>query len=161
MNKYLIITVFIMSMSVTGFTQRIVKCIDPSKIVFTAKMDSLTSMDQGVYINIKTSIKNNSSDTLRYLSMSCSWAKYYQITSATLHLPIPQCDNDSAILVSVLPHHSQKTILRVISLMSPAQLHNTRFKVRMTFVQACDIDKASRELRRSKNLILSNTVLIK
>jgi hypothetical protein len=45
--------------------------------------------------------------------------------------------------------------------MSPQQLHNTKFKVSMTFVQACDIDKASKELRKSKNVILSNTVSIK
>jgi hypothetical protein len=160
MNKYLIVALFFFGIYCTGYAQA-VKCIDPSKIAFTAKLAAVKSIDQGVYITVKTSITNNSSDTLRYLSMSCSWANYYVIDQRALHLPTPQCDRDTALLIVIPPHKQQEAVLRLISLLTAKQLHNTKFKVGFKFVQACDTDKASKELRKSKNVVWSNNLVIK
>jgi hypothetical protein len=160
MNKYLIGTVLFLGIYFTGFSQ-LFKCVDPSRVAFTAKTESIRSMDQGVYIFIKTTIANNSSDTLRYLSMSCSWANYYVIDERAIHLPTFQCDKDTALLITVKPHQKEEKILRVISLLPVKQLHNLKFRVGFKFVQACDTDRASKELRRSKNTLWSNSLTIK
>ncbi|HTB99729.1 MAG TPA: hypothetical protein VK705_03510 [Ferruginibacter sp.] len=160
MNKCLIISIFLIGISIAVNAQ-ILKCVDPSYIAFTAKVDNIKSMDQGIYINVQTTITNNSSDTLRYLSMSCSWANYYVIDSRAFHLPTSECDKDTALLIQVAPHKRQETMLRLISLLNTKQLHSVKFKIGFKFVQACDTDKASKELRRSKNTIWSNSLMLK
>jgi hypothetical protein len=160
MNKRVAITIFFVAIYFTGVAQ-VLKCVDPSRIAFTAKISSIKNMDQGIYLSVETIIMNNSSDTLRYLSMSCSWANYYTIDERAIHLPTPQCDQDTALLIQVLPHSNKKTTLRLIALMSTKQLHNIQFKVGFKFLQACDTNKASKELRKSKNVIWSNSLTIK
>jgi hypothetical protein len=160
MKKRVVITIFFIGIFFSGISQ-VLKCIDPSRIAFTAKISSIKNMDQGIYLSVETIIMNNSSDTLRYLSMSCSWANYYTIDERAIHLPTPQCDEDTALLIKVPPHSNKKATLRLISLMSTKQLHNIQFKIGFKFLQACDTNKASRELRKSKNVIWSNSLIIK
>jgi hypothetical protein len=160
MNKYLIVSIFLISISIGGSCQT-VKCVDPSHIAFVAKVDDIKNMDQGIYIDVQTTITNNSSDTLRYLSMSCSWANYYIIDVRAFHLPTSQCDRDTALLIEVAPHQQQETMLRLISLLNAKQLRSVKFKIGFKFVQACDTDKASKELRKSKNTIWSNSLTLK
>jgi hypothetical protein len=160
MNKRIAITILFVAIYITGISQTL-KCVDPSRIAFTARINSIKNMDQGIYLSVETTIMNNSSDTLRYLSMSCSWANYYTINERAIHLPTPQCNEDTALLIQVAPHSNKKATLRLIALMSTKQLHNIEFKIGFKFLQACDTNKASRELRRSKNVIWSNSLTIK
>jgi hypothetical protein len=160
MNKYLIVTLFFAGIYCTGNAQ-VLKCVDPSHVAFSAKVATVKSIDQGVYITVKTAVTNNSSDTLRYLSMSCSWANYYVIDQRAIHLPTPQCDRDTALLIMIPPHKQREVVLGLISLLTAKQLHNAKFRVGFKFVQACDTDKAFKELRKSKNVIWSNSLVIK
>lgn len=161
MIKQLLNTIIFINIYFTGAAQS-VKCIDPSLIIFKAKVDSAKNMDQGIYmIPVKTTITNNSSDTLRYLSMQCSWAQYYVVDEDGLHLPVAHCDQDSAILITIAPHKHEERIIGLVSLHNTKQLHSEKFKVGLIFVQACDLDKASKQLKKSKNTIWSNTLSIK
>jgi hypothetical protein len=160
MKRRGVILIFLVGISFSGISQ-VLKCVDPARIAFTAKISSIKNMDQGIYLSVETIIMNNSSDTLRYLSMSCSWANYYTIDERAIHLPTPQCSEDTALLVKVAPHSNKKTTLRLISLMTTKQLHNISFKVGFKFLQACDTNRASKELRKSKNIIWSNSLIIK
>ncbi|HMG83013.1 MAG TPA: hypothetical protein VK559_08250 [Ferruginibacter sp.] len=160
MTKHLLVTIFLVGIYFTGISQQL-NCVDPSHIAFAAKITSVKNMDQGIYISIKTTVTNNSSDTLRYLSTTCSWGKNYVINKEALNIPVASCNEDSAVLITIAPHQYNEKIIRIISLYNAEQLHGIKFKVGMKFVQACDLDKASKELRRSKNMIWSNNLQLK
>ncbi|HTB51831.1 MAG TPA: hypothetical protein VK718_03575 [Ferruginibacter sp.] len=138
--------------------------VDPINIPhlgFTAKIESIKSMDQGVYISISTTVINNFPDTLQYLTMSCSWGKYYVLDTRAIFLPVPQCNNDSALLVKIAPRKQEVRVIRLISLETARQLHNVKFRIGFKFVQADVTNKASKQLKRSKNIVWSNTICIK
>lgn len=69
--------------------------------------------DSSAYLHVKTSIINNSSDTLCYLTMSCSWEEFYIINSRELLFPIKSCDENGLILMKIPPHKMAERLLEL------------------------------------------------
>lgn len=89
--------------------------------------------DSSAYLHVKTSIINNSSDTLCYLVMSCSWEEFYIINSKELLLPIKSCDENGFILMKIPPHKTAERLLLLTSSKNANQLHNIKFKIGFKF----------------------------
>lgn len=63
---------------------------------------------------LETTINNNTNDTLRFGSMSCSWSDIYTLSNPKLSLDVPECDKNSPIIIKVIPQTNAKTFFNVI-----------------------------------------------
>jgi len=105
---------------------------------FTVQLDGWHGTKQflinsSLCMYVKTIITNNSSDTLSYLTMSCSWEEFYIIDSKELSLPMKSCDENGLTLMQIPPHKTIEKLLLLRSSKNKNQLHNTKFKIGFKF----------------------------
>lgn len=101
---------------------------------FTAQLDGWHKnnqypSDSSPYLHVKTSITNNSTDTLYYLTWSCSWEKFYIIDSKDVIFSTYACDENGLTLMQIPPHQTSEKLLLLKSLKDRNQLHRRKFKI--------------------------------
>lgn len=100
------------------------------------KADSLHRLylnDTSTYLHVKTSITNNSADTLCYLTMSCSWQDFYIIDSKDIWLPGWDCGKNMTQWIKIPPHQTAERLLLLTSSKNANELHNIKFKIGFKF----------------------------
>ncbi|MDB5091292.1 MAG: hypothetical protein JWR09_5286 [Mucilaginibacter sp.] len=118
------------------------------------------------YMNVDLRITNNSNDTLKYLSMWCSWSDILKTDNPKLHISGNYCSSDHPEVKMVLPHRADTYKLFVV-LKKEAVVAGTPFKVGMSIYKF----KSRQQLKgfnsgnssfkdNTDNLIWSNTVQI-
>ncbi|MEO6976745.1 MAG: hypothetical protein ABJA76_15775 [Mucilaginibacter sp.] len=65
-------------------------------------------------INIPVIVHNNSNDTLKYPSMSCSWVDYYRIDNQFINITFDGCDKNIPIEIKLPPHGTDTKVLSVV-----------------------------------------------
>ncbi|MBI5373017.1 MAG: hypothetical protein HZA79_13425 [Sphingobacteriales bacterium] len=56
---------------------------------------------------------NQSKDTLRYHSMSCSWQDYYSVNNSKLKITPSECDKNIPTVLTLAPQQVRQVILEV------------------------------------------------
>jgi hypothetical protein len=118
------------------------------------------------YMNIDLKITNNSSDTLKYLSMWCSWSDILKTDNSKLHISGNYCSADHPEVKMILPYKTDTYKLFVV-LKREAVVAGTPFKIGMSIYkfinkqQLKGFNSGNPSFKdNTANLIWSNTVQI-
>ncbi len=68
----------------------------------------------GKIINVPIVIHNNSDDTLKFYSMSCSWSDFYGTNSKDINISAWRCEKNVPEIVEIKPHGVYKQYLPII-----------------------------------------------
>lgn len=63
---------------------------------------------------LETTLNNNTNDTLKFGSMSCSWSDIYVISNTRFSADVTVCDKNTPVVLSVIPQTNAKTFFNVI-----------------------------------------------
>ena len=62
-------------------------------------------------LSLKVTLINNTSDTVKYISMDCSWQESYRINSDKWEIDISICYKNGRVIISLPPHQRTSKIL--------------------------------------------------
>jgi hypothetical protein len=124
-----ILAVTLIALSGKGFSQsnNLKECF------FKAELKSIIKEKGRTFLVVRTTLTNQSKDTLKYHSDSCSWQDYYTVSNNKLQVQESQCDKYVPIILTLAPNQTKEVELRLI-LRSSAPLP-IKFKVGFHLVQ--------------------------
>jgi hypothetical protein len=104
---------------------------------------------------------NNSLDTLRYFSMSCSWQDFYSVDNKKLQIETALCDKNIPIILIIAPGQTKTVEIRL--LISPTIVDSKiKFRIGFNLMEASNSQKPLDfdfiEEQKKKNLIWSNEI---
>lgn len=120
-----------------------------------------TNQEGVIYLLIKITLTNTSSDTVPYLGIICPWQNDYVIDTRYIRLTAETCNENIPVLIKIPPHGHENRTLNLISLNTINQLNNLKFRVGFKFVPAIIADDAKKLFKRSKNILWSNIMCLK
>jgi hypothetical protein len=135
--------------------------IDKRKI--SKLRDTVLYKLKGKYLNVPVLLYNLSNDTLRYLTMTCSWDDFFSFDNKKLLILGWPCDSNFPISKTLLPHKS--IVYNIPIILTGNYLRREKFRISMgLFI----VNKKSMNFindlpisdRKTKNLIWSNEVSI-
>lgn len=100
--------------------------VDETKIIEAAKSE-YSYLKEKVF-TIPVTVHNNSNESLKYYSMSCSWDEFYHIDNKNLALVGTPCDNNIPTEVTV-PAHTVHTDIIAFSCKNNSLKNPLRFRV--------------------------------
>jgi hypothetical protein len=118
------------------------------------------------YVQLPVKLTNTSADTLRYLSMSCSWWDIYRTNHQKINVFSPNiCYKNSPITCLVPPH---QFVIRNIIVLVPKEMASVIFKIGMAVQRKFENNllKNKREVWRTsitpadQHVIWSNYVMV-
>ena len=90
-------------------------------------------------INVPISVHNNSDDTLKFCTMTCSWYEFWDTDRPGVGLPNWPCDGNSPETVIILPHHKYEKRLAIIY--NSTVKRGSQFRIRMSLLKATSDSK--------------------
>ena len=113
--------------------------------------------------NVPVKLSNISNDTLRYLSMSCSWDESFSIDNKNLNILVWGCDKNVPVDKLVLPHNS---VVYNIPVLTDGTIESNKFRIGMNLLI---VNKKNKRFTwdlilsdyKTKNLIWSNPVTVR
>lgn len=79
----------------------------------TVKPDKYIKTGDALNASLKVVLANNTNDTLRYLSMSCSWQRFYTTDNDKVKVVSAPCDKNIPHELKLAPHHKRTVFLEV------------------------------------------------
>jgi hypothetical protein len=80
--------------------------------VLEVKTIRVVEQKEEKYLIATVKLTNNTADTLKYLSMTCSYEEFYLLKSKTLRLAGYECDKNVPKTVTIPPHKSDSVGLK-------------------------------------------------
>ena len=108
---------------------------------------------------IECFLKNNSKDTLSYLSMSCSWTNFYAVNKKELEIEGFECDKNIATILQVASGQNRAVVLRLYKNRRFKTLTATSIKVGLNIIEANSTEYFNEKLKK-KNIIWSNSIAL-
>jgi hypothetical protein len=81
--------------------------------VLDIKLVEFKRTDSTNTLLLETTLWNNTKDTLKYLSMSCSWQEVYSFSNPKISIPVDPCSKNTPVIISVIPETNAKTFFKV------------------------------------------------
>lgn len=135
-----------------------------NKPTLMAEIDDWKMENKNTYLVIKTTLTNNSADTISYMSMSCSWQELYWTDTKQLAIVINECGENGAVLIKIAPYSKEINTLELMTQKNTTELNNLKFKIGFNFITAHHHDRLSTkvmQLEKMENVIWSNTLQLK
>lgn len=108
-------------------------------------------------INVEITLKNNSNDTLKYYTMSCSWQDNYTLNTRKISINHQECDKNIPVLISVGPNETKTNIINL----SPVTRHIIGLKLKIGFISIEESSQLSDiHIENKENVIWSNEIKI-
>ncbi|MCE3229397.1 MAG: hypothetical protein K0S32_3948 [Bacteroidetes bacterium] len=112
---------------------------------------------------LETTLWNNTKDTLRYLTMSCSWEDIYCFSNPNVFIPPTECTKNAPTIISVLPETNAKTIFNAyLAGTSQNSQEKVKLGIKLIKVPAEPDSSGKREsihnLENVKNILWSNEI---
>jgi hypothetical protein len=85
-------------------------------------------------LTVKITLKNNTSDTLRYLGMTCSWDMLYTLSTEKFIFEGFNCNSNIPVLIKIPPHRKEEKELKLVAKNNPIEYHNFKFKIGFLFI---------------------------
>ncbi len=132
-------------------------------LTFKAKAGLWNKTDSFYYLSIKTTLINNSPDTIRYVNMSCSSNIIYEIETNKLNIYYKECDKNYPKVYILLPYQTEQNILQARTQETPNNLQKEKFRVGFNYVpdKYIEDENLGEILSMHKRLIWSDTITIK
>ncbi|MCD0465423.1 hypothetical protein [Flavobacterium sp. ENC] len=107
-------------------------------------------------------LTNNTKDTLRYYSMSCSWQSFYSVDNNKLQVEAKNCDKNIPIILTLAPGKSRTLKIRLLMRQTIAT-SKIKFKIGFNLMKVSGTHKEFNfdfeEQQKKKNIIWSNIIL--
>lgn len=129
--------------------------------ILTITKGKIIKQNNQTYWLIPTTLTNNSRDTLRYFSMSCSWQEFYYINNDKLEIETSICDKNIPIILTLAPNQSRTVEIKLL-IDQTIDASQISFKIGLSIMKASkskaqlDFDY-NEELKKSK-IIWSNII---
>jgi hypothetical protein len=105
-----ILAVTLIALSAKGFSQS----TNLKECFFKAEVKDVIKEKGRTFLIVRTTLTNQSKDTLKYHSDSCSWQDYYSVNNNKLQVQESQCDTYVPIILTLAPKQSREAELRLI-----------------------------------------------
>jgi hypothetical protein len=130
----------------------------------TVSLGGLYTCDTTQYVFIKSSLSNNSEDTLLCFSMTCSGDDAYKIESKDLSIEKNICFSNVPMLIKVAPHKSFDYFLRLLTTQKNINFRDVNFRLGYNLVLSDTTKEFGSQVEQigdMKNVIWSDTVRLK
>lgn len=137
---------------------------EKGELNISAIIDSIKTKENLSYIFVTAKLTNPSFDTLRYITMSCSWQDPFTTDMKDLVIRGEDCNKNVPKLQEVLPLKSNEYSLQLTSKQTIVELKNKGFRIGFNWVTAKDFDEMFLklpQLREMKNVVWSDTLRIR
>ncbi|MGQ7947601.1 hypothetical protein [Flavobacterium sp. WC2509] len=109
-----------------------------------------------------TTLTNNTKDTLRYYSMSCSWQIFYSVDSNKLQVDEGMgCDKNIPTILTLAPGQSRTVEIRLL-ISQTIDASEIKFKIGFNLMKVSsapkEFDFDFKEQQKKKNIIWSNII---
>jgi hypothetical protein len=138
--------------------------IDQKNISKPKPSEELLNNQKQFFITVPLLLKNNSNDTLKFWSMTCSWEDIYETNNKNAVIPGHGCDSNFPHVISVAPHKTH-IVNMPLFLINSSTVHSYKFKLGMHLFNYLKITKMSYFTNKivnnkppKNNLIWSNEV---
>jgi hypothetical protein len=128
------------------------------KLSFSAKING---WNKHTNIPVTITLTNNTSDTISYVSMSCSWQNIYTIDTKYFSILSNECKNKKVPTCIKIPPHSKEEKNLLLHIVEKNKLQNAQFKVGFHFIEVkkyADVSTKLRELLNEENILWSNAL---
>ena len=106
-----------------------------------------------------TTLTNNTKDTLKYFSMSCSWQDFYSVDNSKLQVEGTLCDKNIPTILTLAPGQSRAVEIRLlISQTMDASTINFKIGFNIMKVKSSANKFDFNEQTKKKNVIWSNII---
>lgn len=110
-----------------------------------------------------TTLTNNTNDTLKYYSMSCSWQEFYLVDSKELQVDGQECDKNIPIILTLAPGESKTVEIRLL-MNQTIDTSEIKFKIGFNMMKVSNTQKEFNfdfnEQQKKENIIWSNIISI-
>ena len=158
MVKSKIYLVLILFINPLGFTySQVSKSKD---YILTITKGRVEKIDKNTYWIIPTTFTNQSKDTLKYFSMSCSWSDFYTVDNRKLQVRGNDCDKNIPIILTLAPN-ACKTVEVYLQISQTMDASSISFRIGMHLVKAgksTDNYNYFGEKENKKDIIWSNAI---
>lgn len=132
--------------------------MDNSKYILTIKQGKYEKINNQTYLSVPTTLTNNTDDTLKYLSMSCSWREFYCVDNDKMSVEQVICTKNGQIILTLLPHKSVDREIKLI-IEQITDTSKLKFKIGFSLIKVKNnLPYEFNEQEKMKNIIWSNTV---
>jgi hypothetical protein len=127
----------------------------------TVVLGGFLTCDTTNFVFLKSSIRNNSADTMKIVSMICSWGDAYSFDNPTIQKEVSYCYGNGPVLISVPPQQSTDTYLRVLVSKKVNEWRGIKFRLGYNLVlrdTSKEIFSQVSQINDMKNVIWSDTI---
>jgi len=108
-----------------------------------------------------TTLTNNTKDTLKYFSMSCSWQDFYSVDNNKLQIEGTLCDKNIPEILILAPGQSKTVEIRLL-INQTMDTSEVKFKIGFNLMKVSSTQKTFdfdyKEESKKKNVIWSNII---
>jgi hypothetical protein len=114
---------------------------------------------QTTFLITPSTLTNNTKDTLRYYSMSCSWQDFYSVDSNKLQVEGNECDKNIPTILTLAPGQSRTVEIKLL-ISQTIDASEIKFKIGFNLMKVSGTKNEFdfRELQKKENIIWSNTI---
>lgn len=127
----------------------------------TIKKGKVTKENKQTFWVIPTTFTNNSKDTLRYYSMSCSWQDFYSVDNKKLKIEIAECDKNVPTILTLAPKQSKTVEIRLL-ISQTIYASEIKFKIGFNLMKVSKTQKPFdfdfKKEHKKENIIWSNLI---
>jgi hypothetical protein len=113
------------------------------------------------FLIIPTTLTNNTKETLKYYSMSCSWQDFYSVDSKELVVDGQDCDKNIPIILTLAPEESKTVEIRLL-MNRTIDGSEIKFKIGFNLMKVSSTQKEFdfdfNEQQKKRNIIWSNII---
>lgn len=155
--RYLITILFATTITVSAFGQA-----DTSKYELTIKQGKYEKAGKKTYLTVPVTLTNNSADTLKYLSTTCSWGEFYYTDNDMFTGTITLSRYNVPIILILAPYKSVDTKVKLV-VNQTMHSSSLMFRIGLNLIKIKNKDNLSdkyKEQQETKNIIWSNAVAV-
>ena len=133
-------------------------------LIFNAEIGNWHKEDGFNYLPIKTTLINNSHDTIKYVNMYCDSDIIYVIETNRLKIHFIDCNKNSEKIHILFPHQNEQSALDARTEEDTSKLIGEKFRVGFNYIKPRsnnDFGSILDSLNNKKHLLWSDTITIK
>lgn len=127
----------------------------------TIKKGKVIKENKQRFLITPATLTNNTKDTLKYYSMSCSWQDFYSVDSKELQVDGQDCDKNIPIILTLAPGESKTVEIRLL-MDQTIYASEIKFKIGFDLMKVSSTQKEFdfdfNEQQKKKNIIWSNII---